>query len=202
MCSQTVLQGQSCANRLCALPLEQRGFSRVDAIAMYSGALRDKIHRLKYDGKHGWALIFGRLIVGWMENHAGQMQGVDYVIGNPTHRGRLPLQHIEAIMDAAYAEDVTRTFPLNPPGAHLLIKDDETPRSAMRSLDDKRAAAAAHAAALKWTAEAATIKGATIVLVDDVFTSGSQLQHVALRLRASGAADVRGLVLARVPWSA
>ncbi|WP_280853964.1 MULTISPECIES: hypothetical protein [unclassified Streptomyces] len=42
---------------------------------------------------------------------------------------------------------------------------------------------------------------ATILLVDDVFTSGSQLQHVALRLRASGAADVRGLVLARVPWS-
>ncbi|MDH6604615.1 hypothetical protein M2164_000250 [Streptomyces sp. SAI-208] len=42
---------------------------------------------------------------------------------------------------------------------------------------------------------------ATILLVDDVFTSGSQLQHVALRLRASVAADVRGLVLARVPWS-
>jgi predicted amidophosphoribosyltransferase len=43
--------------------------------------------------------------------------------------------------------------------------------------------------------------GSTILLVDDIFTSGSQLQHVALRLWASGAADVRGLVLARVPWS-
>jgi predicted amidophosphoribosyltransferase len=168
---------------------------------MYSGALRDKIHRLKYDGKHGWALIFGRLIVGWMDSHREQMRSVDYVIGNPTHRGRLPLQHMEAIMEAAYTEDVTHTFPLSRPGAHLLIKEDETPRSAMRSLDDKRAAAAAHAAALRWTADSAAIKGATIVLVDDVFTSGSQLQHVALRLRASGAADVRGLVLARVPWS-
>ncbi|MGW9030015.1 ComF family protein [Streptomyces sp. NPDC055722] len=62
-------------------------------------------------------------------------------------------------------------------------------------------AATAHAAALTWTGDANDIKGATILLVDDVLTSGSQLQHVALRLRASGAADVRGLVLARVPWS-
>ncbi|MGQ4487422.1 hypothetical protein ACN6LM_004473 [Streptomyces sp. SAS_281] len=34
---------------------------------------------------------------------------------------------------------------------------------------------------------------------DTVFTTGPQLQQVALRLRATGATDVRGLVLARVP---
>ncbi|WP_284349850.1 phosphoribosyltransferase family protein [Streptomyces sp. A 4/2] len=44
------------------------------------------------------------------------------------------------------------------------------------------------------------MEGATILLVDDVLTSGSQLQHVARRLIASGAAEARGLVLARVPW--
>lgn len=81
------------------------------------------------------------------------------------------------------------------------MKQTETARSANRTLDEKRAAATAHAAALSWTGDNSDIKGATILLVDDVFTSGSQLQHVALRLRATGAADVRGLVLARVPWS-
>ncbi|WP_405575593.1 hypothetical protein OG317_36750 [Streptomyces sp. NBC_01167] len=115
--------------------------------AMFSGALRDKIHKLKYEGKAGWAMIFGRLLVGWMESHPEQMRGVDYVVGNPTHRGRQPLQHIEAIMDAAYAEDLTRAFPLSPPGAHRLVKQAETPRSANRTLDDKRADATAHAAA-------------------------------------------------------
>ncbi|PJE98130.1 hypothetical protein CUT44_08715 [Streptomyces carminius] len=104
-------------------------------------------------------------------------------------------------MDAAYTEDVTRAFPLSPPGAHRLVKETETPRSANRSLEDKRAVAAAHAAVLRWTGDTGDITGATILLVDDVFTSGSQLQHVALRLRAAGAADIRGLVLARVPWS-
>ncbi|WP_019544770.1 phosphoribosyltransferase [Streptomyces sulphureus] len=76
-----------------------------------------------------------------------------------------------------------------------------TSRSANKSLDDKRATAAAHAAALTWTSGTDALKGATILLVDDVFTSCFQFQHVALRLRATGAADVRGLVLARVPWS-
>ncbi|MFF5393175.1 ComF family protein [Streptomyces sp. NPDC013012] len=168
---------------------------------MYSGALRDKIHTLKYEGRVGWAMIFGRLLIGWMESHPEAMNDVDYVIGNPTHTGRRPIQHIEAIMDAAYTEDVTRTFPLSRPGAHRLVKHTETARSANRTLDEKRAAATAHAAALTWTGDISDIKGATILLVDDVFTSGSQLQHVALRLRTTGAAEVRGLVLARVPWS-
>jgi predicted amidophosphoribosyltransferase len=179
----------------------QRGFSRVDAVAVYSGALRDKIHKLKYDGASGWAMIFGRLLVGWMESHPEQMEGVDHVVGNPTHAGRQPIQHIEAIMDAAFTEDVTRALPLSAPGAHRLVKGAETPRSANKSLDGKRVAATAHAAALTWTGDTGDIKGARVLLVDDVFTSGSQLQHVGLRLRASGAADVSGLVLARVPWS-
>lgn len=46
------------------MPVEQRGFFRVDAGAVHSGALRDKIHRLKYDEAYGWAIIFGRLLVG------------------------------------------------------------------------------------------------------------------------------------------
>lgn len=201
VCSQALVPGEQCGNRLCGLPDPQRGFSRVDAIAVYSGALKNKIHKLKYEGKHGWAMIFGRLLVGWMESHPEQMEGVDHVVGNPAHHGRQPIQHIEAIMNAAYAEDVTRAFPLSPPGAHRLVKHTETARSANRTLGEKRAAAIAHAAALTWTGDTSDIRGSTILLVDDVFTSGSQLQHVALRLRSSGAADVRGLVLSRVPWS-
>ncbi|MEU6355202.1 phosphoribosyltransferase family protein [Streptomyces sp. NPDC047072] len=201
VCSQAVAPGGQCGNRLCTLPLQQRGFSRVDAVAVYSGALKDKIHKLKYEGRRGWAMIFGRLLVGWMESHPERMRGVDYVVGNPTHPTRQPIQHIEAIMDAAYTEDVTHVLPLSPPGAHRLVKTTETPRSANKNLDDKRTAAAEHAAALTWTGDTSDIRDATILLVDDVLTSGSQLQHVARRLRASGAADVRGLVLARVPWS-
>jgi predicted amidophosphoribosyltransferase len=61
--------------------------------------------------------------------------------------------------------------------------------------------AAAHAASLTWNGNTGDINGATILLIDDVLTSGSQLKHVARQLRSSGAAEVRKLVLARVPWN-
>lgn len=77
VCSQAIAPGRQCGNRLCRLPEAQRGVSRVDAVAMYSGALRNKIHKLKYQGRNGWAMIFGRLLVGWMESHPEQMRGVD-----------------------------------------------------------------------------------------------------------------------------
>lgn len=51
---------------------------------------------------------------------------------------------------------MTRAFPLSPPGAHRLVKLIETPRSANRTLEEKRAAATAHAASLTWTGAPAT----------------------------------------------
>ncbi|MGW1659188.1 ComF family protein [Streptomyces atratus] len=94
----------------------------------------------------------------------------------------------------------THEFPLRHPDRPLLVKKNETPRSAKGTLDSKRYAAATHAAALDWVGEPGVIRDARILLVDDVLTSGSQLQHVARRLTTYGAAEVRGLVLARAPW--
>jgi predicted amidophosphoribosyltransferase len=45
------------------------------------------------------------------------------------------------------------------------------------------------------------LQDATILLVDDIFTTGSQLDAVGRRLLASGAARVDGLVLARRGWN-
>ncbi|SBW22927.1 hypothetical protein FDG2_3319 [Candidatus Protofrankia californiensis] len=54
-------------------------------------------------------------------------------------------------------------------------------------------------------AEALDLRGSvedkSVLLVDDIFTTGSQIHTVAKRLQAAwGANEVRGLVLARVPW--
>lgn len=104
-------------------------------------------------------------------------------------------------MDAAYTEDANHGFQIGSPGAYRLIKDTGRLRSANRSMRDKRVAAAAYASALTWAGDTNDLQGTTSLLVDDVFTSGTPLQHVALRSRTSRAADDRGLVLARVPWN-
>ncbi|MFF9090380.1 hypothetical protein ACF1BE_29070 [Streptomyces sp. NPDC014991] len=66
VCSQALAPGQAVAATGCALPEAEREFSGVDAVAVYSEALRDTIHKPKYEGPAG-QMIFGRLLVGRME---------------------------------------------------------------------------------------------------------------------------------------
>jgi hypothetical protein len=40
----------------------------------------------KYDGKTGWSLIFGRLLVGWLEARAGG-DPPDLIVADPTYTG-------------------------------------------------------------------------------------------------------------------
>lgn len=43
-----------------------RYVTKISAIATHSGELRNTIARLKYHGAKGWAMIFGRLVTGWL----------------------------------------------------------------------------------------------------------------------------------------
>ncbi|GAA1294112.1 phosphoribosyltransferase family protein [Saccharothrix xinjiangensis] len=45
-----------------------------------------------------------------------------------------------------------------------------------------------------------TVIGATVVVIDDVSTTGDTFNAVARRLRETGAATVRGITLTRQPW--
>jgi predicted amidophosphoribosyltransferase len=60
-----MLDGDHCPNWLCAD--RARTITRIRAIAYSSGELRKKIHRYKYDGMSGWSLIFGRLLLAWLD---------------------------------------------------------------------------------------------------------------------------------------
>src|SRR5690242_14950409 len=67
VCSQRLEAGESCRNWLCNDP--DRCIERIDAISYHSGYLQQKINSYKYDGKFGYSLIFGRLLVGWLDSH-------------------------------------------------------------------------------------------------------------------------------------
>ncbi|WP_244313374.1 ComF family protein [Streptomyces zinciresistens] len=195
VCSQALGTARRCSNALCELSPDERGFSRVDAIAMFSGDLENAVRRLKYDGAWGWAPIFGRLVVGWMERTPDRVADVDLIVGNPTWTGRTPIQHIETILKAAAVEDAAGRWPF--PASPVLVKPVDTERSAGKNREAKRLAAVAHAKAIRIERR---IQDRTLLLFDDLFTTGQQMQAVARLLRDAGAAEVRGLVLARAPW--
>lgn len=201
LCSQSLsAAGAPCRNPICGWAPEHRHFTRVDAIALFAHPLEQPIKALKYDGKAGWAMIFGRLIVGWLNDHQDEMADIDLIIGNPSAPGRLPLQHVETIMAAAYTEDTVDRWPIVHPNSPVLIKLYETPKSAGGGVSwaEKMAAAKAHAAALYLRQ---SVAGKRILLVDDVFTTGATFHTVGkLLMTQARALEVRGLVLARVPF--
>ncbi|WP_331738521.1 ComF family protein [Embleya sp. NBC_00896] len=201
VCSQTLAAaGAVCGNVICGWPPERRFFTRVDAVAMYSGSLEAVLKRFKYPpSRPGWAAIFGRLLVGWLETHADRVADIDLIVGNPTHATRQPFQHIEMIMRAAAAEDTAQRWPLAATDPPPLVKTAETPRSAACHREAKMEAARRHAKALALNTD---VSDQRILLVDDVFTTGAQFHTVGRYLIETGHAhEVRGLVLARVPWS-
>lgn len=199
VCSQMLAAGGSCPNWLCNDP--GRRIARIDAIAYSSGELKQKIHRYKYDGKTGWALIFGRLLLGWLDGHAAA-DPPGLIVANPTYLapGGARVGHIEAIIRSAANEDLLRRWPFDIGAPAAIVKAQPTPQSAGIAAVEKRAAGRTLRSILQIPDPARTA-GRKIIVFDDVCTTGSQLDAVAsCLLDHGGAAQVSGLVLARAPW--
>lgn len=157
--------------------------SRARAIGPYEGSLREIVHALKYDGRRRVAPRLGRLLAT-----AGDdiLRGADVVVPVPLHRSRRRARGFNQAAELAHH--------LGVPVAHLLRRVRATPSQtdlpAARRHANVRGAFA--------LARGASVSGATVVLVDDVSTTGATLEACARVLRQAGAKDVRALTAARV----
>lgn len=197
-CSQRLDEGESCRNWLCHDP--DRRIERIDAISYHTGFLQQKINSYKYEGKAGWSLIFGRLLVGWLDAHL-KTETPDIIVANPTYigPGEPGPGHIETIIQTAATADYDHRWAFDLAAPAAIVKTAATDKSAGQSATAKRAAAAALRRVL--VPDVARTRERDILIFDDVCTTGSQLNAVAECLIEDGhAARVRGLVLARAPW--
>lgn len=196
-CCQRLAPGGECGNAICHWSLSHRHFTQVDAIAMFSGDLASYLKFFKYNPQgRGWAVIFGRLIVGWLDR---VRPPVDLILGNPSASSRQPHQHVELMLQAAKVEDPRGRWPFVTADEPVLVKTEETEKSAGNGWQAKMLAAEKHAEAME-IVDPERLQGAHVLLVDDVFTTGAQFVTVSKVLRRAGAADVRGLVIARTGW--
>lgn len=152
------------------------------AIGPYEGSLRAIVHALKYDGR---PTIARHLAVRLREIGAGVLADADLVVAVPLHRSR------ERARGFNQAREIGRYLGL--PIADALTRTRRTPSQA------DLPAARRHAnvrGAFAWRPSIA-VKGKTIVLVDDVSTTGATLHACAGALLQAGAAEVRALTAAR-----
>jgi predicted amidophosphoribosyltransferase len=76
-CDQRLRPAGVCSNYWCRQAVETRYFDFIYAIAMRSGPLQTAINRYKFGGATGWATIFGRVLVGYLDENPNRAGGWD-----------------------------------------------------------------------------------------------------------------------------
>ena len=160
--------------------------SHARAIGAYEGTLRDVLHALKYDGRRSVAPRLSRMMA---MHGADVLRGADLVVPVPLHRRRQRERGFNQ------AEDLARGLGL--PVVRALTRARATPPQVGLAAPARRAnVEGAFELHRRWRGR--PLERPTIVLVDDVATTGATLDACARVLNAAGAAEVRALTAARV----
>jgi predicted amidophosphoribosyltransferase len=187
-----------CSNRVCHWA--DRQFDWNTAVAMRDGALEQAINRYKYDEVTGWALIFGRVLAGFLHDQQHRFAGFDLVVPSPTYvgPGGRNFDHTALVLGVAAELDETGLpFTVDPP---VLVKSGPTPKLVGLSWSARRDVCRDEVPKVLHVPDPARVDGKRVLVYDDVFTDGLNLNAVATKLRRAGAAQVCGVTLARQPW--
>jgi ComF family protein len=181
--------------RSISLPLERcprcrrarREVDRARAIGAYEGALRAIIHALKYEGRRSLARPLADLM---RRRGAEVLVDADCVVPIPLHRSK---RHERGFNQAA---DLARHLEL--PVCMALRRTRATrAQSGLPAAQRHRNVRGAFGL----TRAGRRLTGATVVLVDDVSTTGATLDACARVLKDGGVHEVRALTAARVVTS-
>ncbi len=163
-----------------------RPFEAVRCAGPYEGVLKEAILKFKYGGQRGiaagLAAVMARAACGLPPGR------IDLAVPVPMSAGKLRQRGYNQA--ELLAREVARQMGL-PVDSRALIKVRETPAQAGLSRADR----AANLAGAFWAKED-RVRGKSILLVDDVVTTGSTMAAAASALLSAGAARVRGLAAA------
>ena len=155
------------------------------AVDRYDGRMKEIVHALKYERRRSIAAPLGRLM---QERGVDLLRDADLVVPVPLHPRR------EYQRGFNQADDLARQLGL--PVRHLLKRVVFT-HSQIDLPKHQRQENVKNAFALSMHGSGFAVP-ATVVLVDDVSTTGSTLDACARVLKATGVNEVRALTAARV----
>ena len=165
-------------------------FAAGASLGPYEGSLRVVLHQLKYAGRRRAA---ARLAEALLEEPAVRalVATSDVLVPVPLHPRRLRERGFN--QSALLAREIARrTGKAACPDA-LARRLDTVPQAGLSAAARRRNVRDAFAVRRK-----ASVAGRTVVLVDDVLTTGATALACARRLREAGAREVRLLTVARV----
>lgn len=155
----------------------------------YEGAVREAVHRYKFDGLSGYGVPFGKRMARCLrEERDAAAFTVTWV---PLSEERLKQRGYDQARLLAQA--LTEELGLEPPLPLLRKRRNTAAQSSLTGEEARRANIKGAYEVL----DPALVRGAHILLVDDVVTTGATLTACAGVLRRAGAAEVSAITLAR-----
>ena len=164
---------------------ERRG--RINAAGTYGGPLRRAIHRFKYGGERALASELGALVAARVAADLARGVALDVVVPAVSHLARVRERgYDQAALLAAHVA-VRCGLPLRAPLRRV--------RGGVAQVDLDQSARARNVRGA-FIAEAGSLRGLRVALVDDVATTGATLAAATGAIRAAGAREVRAYVIA------
>ncbi len=163
-----------------------RGFDSLRSPYRFDGAVREAVHALKYRGVRAAAGTLAGLMTEYLQHNP---VSADAVIPAPLHSRRLRSRGYN--QSALLAREIGKVLNL-PAREDLLVRImNGRPQVEAQSREERR-----NNVAGSFACESDT-SGLTVLLIDDVATTGSTLSECALALKAAGTLKVYALTLAR-----
>ncbi len=195
-CSRILTEDEEHICALCAAELEKQKplcsrqgafFDIAYGFLLYSGAVRRAVHRYKYYGKIHYADYFASL----MAIRYGREEKAlpDMITAVPSHRRKAAKRGFDHSF--LLAQRVGERLGIEP--TRLLKKLEATPAMYGLKAEQRRANIRG---SISFAGNAEQIKGKHILLIDDIFTTGSTAAECARVLKTFGAKRVTVLVAA------
>ena len=169
-----------------ACRLKPPRFDQALSVGYFEGSLREAIHQFKYRPCHA----LGKPLSTWMCGNLRVMAPIDIIMPVPLHSSRL--------RQRGFNQSLLLAYPLSLTGDMVLCYDNlwrtRPTRPQVELSGDDRIKNVAGAFALQQPQD---VTGLSVLLVDDVFTTGATLNECAGVLKNAGAASVIVLTLAR-----
>jgi len=169
-------------------------YDRARAVAHYSGAMRTLVHQFKYADRHDARALFGR----WLAE-AGRdlLPGTDVIVPVPLGRWRLLRRRFNQAAILALELSRLTGIAADP---RLMVRSRFTASQVGLTHDQRRRNVAG--AFRVAPGRQASVRGRSVLLLDDVITTGATAEACARALKRAGAVRVDVLALAMVTGEA